>query len=382
MKKKIYFAVLLGTALLTGSSAMFSGCSPVENAAEVFYDGLGTLVVGEEKEATAVSQDRYCYQQLDEEGRRVYDQLVATVDAQEESAVVSTKEEAVLERAFCAMLADYGEFFWISGYQYNTYTSGQKVIGLKVMPVYTMSREDREAAQQQVDQTVEEWLANLPADAGDYEKSKYVYETLIRQAEYNENAQNSQNILSVFLDRQTVCQGYAEAAAYLFHRLGIQAAVVTGSAKEEPHAWNLVRLDGEYYFMDVTWGNSNYSEETDPEDKIINYAYLNVTTEDLRKTHEFGQEIPVPECTAITDNYYRREGCYFEQWDPDAVGSKIREAWDSDATGVSVRFSDSQLYEKAIGYFIDNGNLSRYCRGMHTVYYIEDSQLSVLTLQF
>ncbi len=62
-----------------------------------------------------------------------------------------------------------------------------------------------------------------------------------------------------FLNKKTVCQGYANATQYLLTLLGIPAVVVTGTAEGDTHAWNLVQLDGAYYFMDTTWGNSSYN---------------------------------------------------------------------------------------------------------------------------
>lgn len=382
--RKKFFAKGAAVLALTAVTGMlsFTGCSLTDQVAEVFYDGLGTLVAGKEKQADAVSQDRYGYQCLDNQAKKVYDQIVATVDAQEEKAVVSTEDVSVLEKAFSAVLADYGEFFWISGYQYNTYTSGEKVIGVEIVPTYTMSREDRKKAQKEVEAVAAGWLQELPAAAGDYEKAKFVFEKLIQQVEYDESAPNNQNILSVFLNRRTVCQGYAEAVSYLLRKLGIQSAVVTGYAKEEPHAWNLVRLDGEYYFLDVTWGNSRYAGEGEAKQSIINYTYLNMTTEDLKKTHRIETQIPVPECTATQDNYYRREGRYFDRWNPEAIGAVLKNAWEAGEEMVTVRLADETLYDRTIEYFIDNRKLSSYCRGMRTIHYLEDRDLFILTLQF
>ncbi|MCR5783988.1 MAG: hypothetical protein K6G90_14785 [Clostridia bacterium] len=53
----------------------------------------------------------------------------------------------------------------------------------------------------------------------------------------------------------SVCQGYAT----LFYRMAldndIDARVVTGTADGGDHAWNIVRLDGVYYLVDVTWAD-------------------------------------------------------------------------------------------------------------------------------
>ena len=73
----------------------------------------------------------------------------------------------------------------------------------------------------------------------------------------------NQNIISVFLNKKTVCQGYANATQYLLTLLGIPAVVVTGTAEGDTHAWNLVQLDGCMLFMNIaTYGKLFHWELT------------------------------------------------------------------------------------------------------------------------
>lgn len=54
---------------------------------------------------------------------------------------------------------------------------------------------------------------------------------------------------------EAVCYGYADSFQLLMDMLGIECITVDGTANEEsePHAWNMVRLDGRWYCVDVTW---------------------------------------------------------------------------------------------------------------------------------
>lgn len=65
--------------------------------------------------------------------------------------------------------------------------------------------------------------------------------------------------------RVTVCDGYAVLFAALARAAGLEAVIVTGYAKAygvpeytkfatENHAWNLLRLDGNWQVIDSTWG--------------------------------------------------------------------------------------------------------------------------------
>ncbi len=55
----------------------------------------------------------------------------------------------------------------------------------------------------------------------------------------------------IFINRQAVCQGYAEAYKLLLDKVGVYNFVVTSKAIN--HAWNILRIDGQYYHVDVTW---------------------------------------------------------------------------------------------------------------------------------
>lgn len=133
---------------------------------------------------------------------------------------------------------------------------------------------------------VDSILKNVDPSWGDYEKAKYVFEYLAGNVEYQMGTEQNQNIISVFLNKKTVCQGYANATQYLLTLLGIPAVVVTGTAEGDTHAWNLVQLDGAYYFMDTTWGNSSYNNGASGMGTFINYNYFGVTTAEISKTHQ------------------------------------------------------------------------------------------------
>ena len=61
----------------------------------------------------------------------------------------------------------------------------------------------------------------------------------------------------VFLNHETICQGYAYAFKLLCDQAQIPCWIVTGYYGDEPHAWNYVWLDGAYYLVDVTWDDAN-----------------------------------------------------------------------------------------------------------------------------
>ena len=187
-----------------------------------------------------------------------------------------------------------------------------------------------------------------------------------------EDAEDSQNIISVFIRRQTVCQGYACAVQYLLEQLGIESVIVSGKALGQPHAWNLICLDGEYYYMDATWGNNGYRNREGVETSFIDYNYMAMTTAEMQLGHEPDEEILLPECTAVLNNYYIKEGNYIEEWQPEQIGFMLAQAWEEKRV-LTLRFSDDSLKEQAFQYFIQDGHIADYCAGLSQINYLEDS---------
>lgn len=339
-----------------------------------------------EPASAAAPTGRYVYGTLDEDTRVVYNEVYEILMNHEEKAAMSTLDSDLLERAYKAVCADYGGIFWTSGYVYTQYTRGDDLIELEFAPQYTMTKEEREAVQEQIDAEVERILAEITAEAGamddDYAKARSVFDYLASNVDYVIGAPDNQNIISVFLNRQTVCQGYACATQYLLAELGIESAVISGDAQGEAHAWNLAKLDGEYYYMDTTWGNSAYTDKESGVSRFINYNYFGVTTWDLMQTHQPNDSFALPECTAVEDNYYIREGKYFSEWNPDAVGSLYKEAYEAGNAAVSVRFANQELYDRYRAWFIGEKHIADYCSGISTLYYVEDRAQNVLTLSF
>lgn len=232
---------------------------------------------------------------------------------------------------------------------------------------------------------MEKVLNGIPADATDYEKVKYVYEMIIKNTEYDMEAEDNQNICSVFLNHTSVCQGYAKAVQYLLTKLGIPATLVIGTVENgEGHAWNLVKIYNQYYYVDATWGDASYLFHLQQEDEIrntpsINYDYLCVTTEEIRRTHSLGNLVPLPRCEALEANYYVREGAYFTEVNYAQLEQLIRAYKDEKRETVTLRCSDDAVYEAMVEELLTNQKIFQYLSGENNSILYTDApkQLSI-----
>lgn len=320
--------------------------------------------------------DKYAYCQLTPEAQAVYGEVLFAMQEHMEKITVSTRDAEILKLVFDSVRADHGGLFWVDGYTYTEYSSGGQVAALEFAPQYTMSREERGETQKAVDAAAERLLGGISSEDPDYQKARFIFDTLARTVEYNPEAENGQNIISVFLQGETVCQGYACGVQYLCELLDMPCTVVTGMAGGEAHAWNLVRLDGDYYYMDVTWGNSACQNDGSGREKYVNYSYFAMTSQELGLTHEPDAFLPMPDCTSRQDSYFWQEGCYFADWYPQEIGSVLGRLGEGE---VSVKFADEALYRQAQQYFIEEQHIRDYYGAGDSFYYMTDDERYVLT---
>lgn len=354
----------------------------VEEVKDWYYHEIGDIVVGEAVVVESVSYDRYAYQQLDELTQKVYDQILDCILNHSEKVSLSSNDVETLKVAYEAMMADYGGLFWINGYQYNTYKSGDKVIGLEFSPKYTMSRSQRNIYQETIDATCEQWLNGVSVTDSDFDKALYVFETLINNVDYDLESKENQNILSVFINRVTVCQGYADAAWYMLDKLGIRNTIITGRANGQSHAWNLVYLDGAYYFMDVTWGNSKYLNLDNDTEKRVNYAYLAMTTEEISQTHTIDMPFDVVECLSNADNYFVHNDMYFDNFDANSIGWTLQKSYEAGEKEIAIKLSNYELFTEVGNYFFEDRHIADFCDGINSIYYIMDDNSNVIIIQW
>ncbi len=101
-------------------------------------------------------------------------------------------------------------------------------------------------------------LARLRPNMSDVEKVKAVNQYLAENVTYDmkdylagEIPHRTQTIIGALVDGQTTCSGYTMAFRLLMQRLGIPVSTVTSIPMN--HSWNIVKLDGSWYHVDVTW---------------------------------------------------------------------------------------------------------------------------------
>ena len=336
------------------------------------YQNNQRLAIGLDDESIPLLMEgqkgMYAFEHLNDEGKRLYVELLTIITNRAEDIVVSTLDEEVLDVVCQFVLADHPEIFYMDGYTYTRYTIAGELKKISFTGNYIYRGEELEQRQQKIDEYTQRCLSQMPEGLDDYGKVKYVYDYLISNTEYDSSAKDNQNICSVFLYGKSVCQGYAKATQYLLNRVGIPATLVTGKVNGVGHAWNLVFVDGEYTYVDTTWGDSSYQKQesgsADVEKlPLINYMYLCCTTQDISRTHTIAETLPMPKCTSMKNNYFVKENEYFTTADLDAVGDLFRRRYADGSNNVTIKCSTQAVYQEFIDKLLTNQQVFGYIEG-------------------
>lgn len=287
-----------------------------------------------------------------------------------------------IDTIFQSVMIDHPELFFVDGYVYQQHFQGSATTAIDFSGTYTMDGQEAQARRDEIKQAAAAWLAGISEQASDYDKIKYVYESVIRNTEYDLKAEDNQNIYSVFVNHRSVCQGYAKAAQYLLLQMGIECVLVQGSVDTgEAHSWNLVKADGDYYYMDATWGDASYQMREGETGRFpgdeISYDYLCVTTKQLLRTHILGSILPMPVCVAMADNYYVRENAFFSSYDEGQLTALFRKAQGQQRRDVVILCSDVYVFEEMKRILIEEQKIFDFMEGGVEISYVcNEKQLS------
>lgn len=131
------------------------------------------------------------------------------------------------------------------------------------------------------------------AGKSDYDKAYAVCKWINKNVIYDYDYKHNQSGMYAMVDKKAVCNGMAELACYIGHCVGIDTLYVGGNSDDD-HAWGLMKIDGEWYYINPTYGvgeaiflqgsdyvkcnyrEAKYKDEEGPtEDEISPISYLN-----------------------------------------------------------------------------------------------------------
>lgn len=229
------------TAETAETEAVADGCLYQEGALQV-------VTLPESGGRSFFSVDASSYD-IGEVQQYLYQQLVDRVESIDVSGYGIARGD--IFALFSGVINEHPELYYVYGgitYSYNPTTecvTTVKVTYLSGFDDAAFVRATRRA------------LSGIDSSMSDMEKAIVLHDYLAincrYDTQYNTESANANcySAYGVLVDQTAVCQGYALAYKYLLNQVGVECLIVTST--ELNHAWNMVKLDGEYYQVDVTW---------------------------------------------------------------------------------------------------------------------------------
>lgn len=112
----------------------------------------------------------------------------------------------------------------------------------------------------------------------DFQKEKLLHDYIATYVSYDDSLRKY-TAYEALKTGEAVCQGYALLTYRLMDEAGIPVRIVSGSVSTGLHAWNKVKLGGQWYNVDTTWDSQNG----------LDYSYFNVSDAELKRDHKWTQ---------------------------------------------------------------------------------------------
>ncbi len=325
-----------------------------------------------------LENDWYYYGKLDADGKKIYDAVYnAVMNFQPELTEIPA--EYNVDRfgdIFLFIYYDNPQIDWFvidkSNMLYDKITRNVTSVEF----TYNIDKAKAGARNAQADEIANKFVSTVDSKLSDYEKALKVYEYIINLVDYDTLGLNAseknpdhgktapddlRSIYGSLVNKKSVCAGYGRTVKYLFNKLGMECIYVVGDTKEGDHAWNLVKLDGKYYYMDATWGDASNTDPAKDGSDDINYVYLAMTEKQLLADHKsIDYHELMPEATSTECNYFMNEGLYLEGFDEAKLREVILKSINEGKTYTQIMYADAAACKQANNTFENSKSFTEF----------------------
>ena len=242
---------------------------------------------------------------------------------------------------------------------------------------YTVkSIDERDRKTREMNRIIDSMISSSVTDEmTDFEKELALHDALMNKVEYlvyekiETIPQEQHTAYEAFVNNSGVCDGMAKAYMMLLNKVGIETIMVTGKIADIAHAWNIVKLDGEYYHVDPTSDTVEISEKT-----IVMHRYFNLSDNEIFITHILDKEFEVPKCTGTKYNYYLYKSYYIDYIDNlrTKVVRVVNAQWYNEIIEIKLDslYSHQKLIEEL--YYLNFNNWNKNYQSAVTYHKLED----------
>lgn len=182
-----------------------------------------------------------------------------------------------------------------------------------ISPHYLIEQKDYKRYHDEILNKLNTLIPKFKAVEDEYARELLIHDSLAKNVTYEDFGRLSHTIVGPLLLKKGVCDGISKTAHAFFKLSGIESYLMSGTASDgvnpekAPHQWNMVRINDEYYQLDITFdasGNKQYKDHT----------YFNVSKKAISKDHEFDKKSDVLATKCILENdYFQKNNLVFKK---------------------------------------------------------------------
>lgn len=243
----------------------------------------------------------YYYNILNKEQQKAYYAMKEGLLNLRDSFPVPMLSKKELSDIYFMIRMDCPEIFYTVTFSYRHYADSTSV---EVIPKYLFSKDKIKEHRKAMEARVQK-LARQAADLDEKGKELFIHDFIVNHVTYDKlKKEYSHEIIGALGNGVAVCEGMAKAVKILCDELNLWCIIVLSEANPEKgikyrHAWNLIRIGGQYYHLDATFDNTLSKEDT------VRYDYVNLSDKQIFRDHEPSiWKIP---CCSDSDHFYYKE---------------------------------------------------------------------------
>lgn len=290
----------------------------------------------------------FYYNSLNSSNKKIYNEVYSALKNKQDSLTVDVFDFNLLSDIYFYVLSDNPSIFYVTEkLNYTSSLINDEIVSAQLEFNY---KDMSDATIIYNNIKLNNILRDIERDVlgfSDFEIVKYVYDYLIQNSYYDKDFPD-QSLLSILLDQIGLCTSYAKSFKFIMDYFNIDCFLVEGKFKgqTDSHVWNMIKLDNQWYHVDVTQGDST--------NEYIDYSYLCVTDEQILKDHIILTSIDLPKANSDKYYYLKNIGGYFTFFDDQKVTETISNYIKKNNDIFILTFKDSKALNNAKSFLIDN----------------------------
>ncbi len=284
------------------------------------------------------------YDSLSEEDKDIYRRICGAIEQHNTEDVLLAKldsKEACMQMAekvatmYTYLVYEQPQYFWVNASEHESVIWNQgDDYQVRIRLSYLMDQDEAADKKIAFDARVNEIVQEAEKQSDTFEQVLYIYETIVKGTEYDKDLAESdvsadlgRSAYGCLVDGKTVCSGYALAFNMVMKELGYECGVefdkLGMTSLSDGHVWNYAKLDGEYYYFDLTWDDTAFDGAEYNDYIDCSHMYFAITEQELKASHTISEQSVAPSCTGETYNYFRYRNLNMEQYDFESAKEKI-----------------------------------------------------------